>query len=158
MIINQKTKTEFEVLQNHLNRPLDKLDEWLVLFTGSFADCIAFIDNKKKQNMNKREQIIELYPDEEIIFAEGFDDAIIGVNTLNMRVAYSVSKSIEIVKNQFNDVELEPKEIEEGLSLEDKKDQMAWEHFDFNVRGSVFEGCPIWIEDEFLNDCCIKNS
>lgn len=108
--------------------------------------------------MNKREQIIELYPDEEIIFADGFDDAIIGVNTLNMRVAYSVSKSIEIVKNQFNDVELEPKEIEEGLSLEDKKDQMAWERFDFNVRGSVFEGCLIWIEDEFLNDCCIKNS
>lgn len=114
--------------------------------------------------MNKREQIIELYPDEEIIFADGFDDAIIGVNTLNMRVAYSVSKSIEIVKKQFDDVELEPKEIEEdndywnSLSLEDKKDQMAWEHFDFNVRGSVFEGCPIWIEDEFLNDCCIKNS
>jgi hypothetical protein len=49
MIINQKTKTEFEVLQNHLNRPLDKLDEWLVLFTGSFADCIAFIDNKKNK-------------------------------------------------------------------------------------------------------------
>ena len=77
--------------------------------------------------------IVENYYDEEILKADGFDDAVIGIEPGSMRLIYSVTKCINIL-------------IEEGMTQED-----AIEHFDFNVAGSyVGEKTPIWCYDMFL--------
>ena len=77
--------------------------------------------------------IVEYYYDEEILKADGFDDAVIGIEPGSMRLIYSVTRCIEIL-------------IEEGMTQED-----AIEHFDFNVAGSyVGEKTPIWCYDMFL--------
>ena len=77
--------------------------------------------------------IVENYYDEEILKADGFDDAVIGIEPGSMRLIYSVTRCIEIL-------------IEEGMTQED-----AIEHFDFNVAGSyVGEKTPIWCYDMFL--------
>ena len=78
-------------------------------------------------------EIIEYYQDEEILIADGFDDAVIGIDEKSMRLIYSVRKCIEIL-------------ITEGeMTLVD-----ALEHFTFNVSGSyVGEKTPIWCEDMF---------
>lgn len=82
------------------------------------------------------EQIFDRYPEEEFLIADGFDEAVIGVDdsTMNapMRLIYSVTKAIEIL-------------MAEGLTEED-----AWEHFDYNVQGSYMgEKTPIWCYDDF---------
>jgi len=41
------------------------------------------------------ERILENYPDEEFLKADGFDDAVIGYNCNNMVLIYSISKCIE---------------------------------------------------------------
>lgn len=78
-------------------------------------------------------KIIEYYGDEsEILMADGFDEAVIGIEESTMRLIYSVNRCIEIL-------------ILEGLSWED-----AIEHFDFNVKGAyVGEQTPIWCDDQF---------
>ena len=77
------------------------------------------------------EQIFETYPDERFLIATGFDDAIIGVDTNQMRLIYSVSKCIEILQKDMS------------------KDE-AWEYFYFNVSGAYMgEKTPIWCEDSF---------
>lgn len=79
------------------------------------------------------EEIVENYYDEEILKADGFDDAVIGIETGSMRLIYSVNRCVEIL-------------IQEGMTQED-----AIEHFDFNVAGSyVGEKTPIWCYDMFL--------
>lgn len=76
--------------------------------------------------------IIENYPEESFLIADGFDNAVIGVDQQSMRLIYSVSKCIEI--------------LTEDMSQED-----AIEHFEFNVSGSyVGEKTPIWCYDDFL--------
>lgn len=75
------------------------------------------------------ERILEVYPDEEFLKADGFDDAIIGVDENSMRLIYSVSRCIEIL-------------------CEDMSEEDALEHFDYNVRGSyVGDKTPIWCVD-----------
>lgn len=87
--------------------------------------------------MGKLQEIIDCYPDEMILKADGFDDAVIGIEVPSMRLVYSVSKCLEILREQMSD---EP-DFEETDPIE---------HFDFNVRGSyVGELTPIWVEDEF---------
>jgi len=77
------------------------------------------------------EQIFEMYEDEEILLADGFDDAIIGIDNKSMRLIYSVSKCLDI------------------LSL-DMSEEEAEEYFEFNVSGSyVGEKTPIWCYDNF---------
>jgi hypothetical protein len=79
------------------------------------------------------EEIVEYYPDEEILKADGFDDAVIGIEEGSMRLIYSVRRCIEILIT------------DEEMSLED-----ALEHFSYNVSGSyVGEKTPIWCEDMF---------
>jgi hypothetical protein len=78
--------------------------------------------------------IIEYYPDETFLIADGFDSAIIGVEIQSMRLIYSVTVCLEILIT------------EDEMSLED-----AIEYFEFNVRGSyVGEKTPIWCEDNYL--------
>ena len=78
--------------------------------------------------------LIEIYPDEELLIADGFDEAILGIEENTMRVIYSVSKCLEIIEA-------------EGMP-----EQEALEHFYFNVQGSyVGEKTPIFCFDEFRN-------
>jgi len=81
--------------------------------------------------MNILEQIIDRYPDEEFLKADGFDGAIIGVEEKTFRLIYSVNKCIKILMK--------------NMSRED-----ATEHFEYNTRGAyVGEKTPIWCEDDF---------
>ena len=73
------------------------------------------------------DRLLEYYQEEEILIADGFDEAIIGIEDTSMRLIYSIEKCIDTL-------------IAEGLSEED-----AIEHFEFNVRGSyVGKQTPIW--------------
>ena len=78
------------------------------------------------------EEIVEYYQDEEILKADGFDRAVIGIDSGNMKLIYSVKTCIEIL-------------VLDGMTMID-----AIEHFDYNVRGSyVGEKTPIWCDDMF---------
>ena len=77
-------------------------------------------------------EIVEYFYDDEILKADGFDDAVIGIDQNTMRLIYSVRKCIEIL-------------VLQGMSVED-----AIEYFDFNTKGSyVGEKTPIWCDDMF---------
>jgi hypothetical protein len=83
--------------------------------------------------MSMLEEIIDSFPDENILIADGFDDAVIGIEIPSMRIIYSVKRCIEIL-------------MDEGMNELD-----AIEHFDFNVSGAyVGEQTPIWCQDNFL--------
>jgi hypothetical protein len=80
-----------------------------------------------------RTEIIEkLENDEEnAIFYDGFDEAIIGLDLSSYRVIYSVKKCLEILCREMNEED-------------------AREHFEFNVVGGyVGEKTPIFCNDEF---------
>lgn len=66
-----------------------------------------------------KQYIIDNYSDEDILFADGFDDAIIGIDAVNFRVIYSVSKIIEILMS------------DDEMTYED-----AIEHYEYNIAGS----------------------
>ena len=75
------------------------------------------------------ESILEKYPDETFLKADGFDDAILGVDESSMRLIYSISKCIDIL-------------------MEDMSDEDALQHFYYNVSGSYMgEQTPIWCDD-----------
>ena len=77
------------------------------------------------------DKIVEWFPEDELLIADGFDDAIIGIDDNSMRLIYSVNKCIEILSKDMDEEE-------------------AVEYFDFNVRGSyVGEKTPIWCYDIF---------
>jgi len=97
--------------------------------------------------LNNREKIIEIIGDDtEVIFYDGFDDAIIGTAerlNLNPVVAYDLNKCIKIL---MKDMVVDDSELEDGQTAEDKKYEMAQEYFDYNVIGSwVGESTPIFI-------------
>jgi len=78
-------------------------------------------------------EIIEQYEDETFLKADGFDEAIIGVDENTMRLIYSVTKCIEILMRD--------------MSAED-----AMEYFSFNVSGGyVGEKTPIWCVDNLAS-------
>lgn len=76
------------------------------------------------------EKILEHFSEEEFLKADGFDDAIIGIEEGPMRLIYSTSKIIDIL-------------VKEGLTLED-----ALEHYYFNVQGGyVGKKTPVFCYD-----------
>ena len=76
-------------------------------------------------------QIIEQYQEEEFLTADGFDDAIIGVEETSMILIYSVSKCLKILEQDMTELE-------------------AMEYFTFNVSGAyVGKKTPIWCCDNF---------
>ncbi len=78
------------------------------------------------------EKILEWFPEEELLKADGFDDAIIGIDEVSMRLIYSCTKCVEIL-----------------MKRDKMSDEDAWEHFQFNVKGAyVGEKTPIWCSDE----------
>ena len=82
-----------------------------------------------QNKLTNREKILAFVPEEELLFADGFDDAIIGICTNSQRLVYSVQKSIEILKLTMSHEE-------------------AVEHFYFNVAGAdVGKQTPIWVEE-----------
>jgi len=79
--------------------------------------------------MNLLDKIIEHYYEEDLLKADGFDDAVIGIDYVNMRLIYSVKKVLDI--------------LSKDMSFED-----ALEYFEFNIQGSyVGEKTPIWCHD-----------
>ncbi len=80
----------------------------------------------KKRNIDI---VLDYYPDDNFLQADGYDGAIIGVN--NEKLVYSISKCIEILITR------------DGMS-----DEEAIEYFYFNSE-SAFVGnqTPIWVDD-----------
>jgi hypothetical protein len=77
---------------------------------------------------SKIEQIIELYPNEEFMFADGFDDAIIGVDENKGRIVYDVDEIINIL-------------MKDDMSVDD-----AFDFYYYNIAGSyVGENTPLFI-------------
>jgi hypothetical protein len=79
-----------------------------------------------------KNQIIELYGDHgvDLLFADGLDDAIIGICPSSFRIVYSRSKVIDIF-------------IADGMT-----DEEAEEYAEYNTFSAyVGEQTPIWVED-----------
>lgn len=77
-----------------------------------------------------KQHILEWFSDEELLFADGFDDAILGIDDHSMRIIYSVSKCIEIL-------------MADGMDEEE-----ALDYFYYNVHGAyVGEKTPIYCTD-----------
>lgn len=74
-------------------------------------------------------EIMEKYPDEEFLLADGFNEAVLGVDENSMRLIYSISKCINIL-------------------MEDMSEEDAFEYFYYNVSGAYMgEKTPIWCDD-----------
>ena len=81
--------------------------------------------------MSMLQDIIENYYEYDFLIADGFNDAIIGVDETSMRLIYSVRKCLEI--------------LQEYLDEED-----AIEYFEYNVSGAwMGDKTPIWCYDNF---------
>ena len=82
--------------------------------------------------MGKLETILDYLPDEMFVTIDGFDNAIIGVNTDNtpMRLVYSVPEMIECLMKQ-------------DMTLDD-----AIDYFEYNTRRSIpyVENAPILVD------------
>lgn len=52
--------------------------------------------------MSIREEIDELYPDEEFIFYEGYDSAILGVADKQMVIIYSMARIMRILMKEMS--------------------------------------------------------
>jgi hypothetical protein len=76
------------------------------------------------------EEIIEMYPEEEFLTADGFEDAIIGVEPNSMKIVYNRNKMITI------------------LCEEDEMEEIdAIEYLEFNTWNAyVGEKTPLFIE------------
>jgi hypothetical protein len=96
--------------------------------------------------MTKREQILEKYPEDNFVFADGLDEAIIGVDDDNMLIVYSTQKVLDIIHNE---TEVDEKDIEEWGGVEEAKRQIALEHFYYNIKGTKGNRFPIYIDDDF---------
>ena len=76
-------------------------------------------------------EILEIYSEEELLIADGFDEAVIGIDENSLRIIYSIKKCIEIL-------------------MKDMPEEDALEYFSYNVSGAyVGEKTPIWCEDNF---------
>jgi hypothetical protein len=76
----------------------------------------------------KIEIIKELYPDETFLIADGFDDAIIGVDDNNLKIVYDIDEVINIL-------------IRDGMEVDD-----AIEYYEYNIAGAyVGENTPSFI-------------
>jgi hypothetical protein len=82
--------------------------------------------------MNKREMIEELYAStEDVLFADGLDEAIIGFAENEWKVVYSKQKCVDYLHEV------------EGMDLED-----AIEFLDYNTFSAyVGSNTPIWVDD-----------
>lgn len=63
------------------------------------------------------DEILDAYPDGLFLKADGFDEAVIGLDKKRMRLIYSIEKIINILKR-------------------DMDEEDAWEYFYFNIEGA----------------------
>lgn len=83
--------------------------------------------------MNKLEEILENFPEDQFLKADGFDEAVIGLCYVSQRLIYSINKCIDIL------VEEHEMEYEEAL-----------DYFYYNTAGAyVGEQTPIYCLDNF---------
>jgi hypothetical protein len=76
------------------------------------------------------DKILEWYSDDELLKANGFDEAVIGIDDSSMRLIYSKNKCIEILCRDMNEED-------------------ANEYFEYNVKPAyVGEKTPIWCTDD----------
>lgn len=76
----------------------------------------------------KIDEIIELYPNDEFLFADGFDEAIIGVEEEGMRIVYDIGQIIRIL-------------MKDGMTTDD-----AYDFYHYNIVGSyVGEKTPLFV-------------
>ena len=72
-----------------------------------------------------------MYPEENFLRIEGFDDAVIGVEEITKRLVYSKSK---IMRQLIRSMDYET----------------AMQHFDYNIQGALdAESMPIIVNDMF---------
>ena len=101
----------------------------------SVVDCdvALLVYDEIPQDTSILDQIVENYPDDEILKADGLDGGIIGIEENSMRLVYSKSKVIEI------------------LMSEDMTEEDALEHYYYNIVGAyVGEKTPIFVEDTYI--------
>ena len=55
--------------------------------------------------MMTRQKILDHFPDEEFIFLDGFDDAIIGISGNDFKVVYSAHKILDILRKDMLEIE-----------------------------------------------------
>lgn len=79
------------------------------------------------------EQIVEQRGDEQLLQADGFEDACIGIDARESKLVYSVSKMLDILQER------------DGMTYED-----ALEHFEYNI-GCAYVGdkTPIFVYDNY---------
>jgi len=88
--------------------------------------------------MTKREIITEFYaPTDDVLFADGFDDAIIGFYENDWVVVYSRQKCVDILASEFSE--------EVGVS---NPEEVAREYLEYNTFSAyVGERTPLFIDD-----------
>ena len=88
--------------------------------------------------MTKREIITDFYAlTDDVLFADGFDDAIIGFNEEDWVVVYSRQKCVDILASEFSE--------EEGVS---DPHGVALEYLEYNTFSAyVGERTPLFIDD-----------
>ena len=79
--------------------------------------------------MDIREYIEEYASDQDVWFADGFDEAILGIDPLSGKVVYSRRKCIEAL-------------IEEGMDFED-----AIDFLELNTFNTYIGNTPIFVDD-----------
>jgi hypothetical protein len=95
-----------------------------------------------------REEVEELV-DEEAIFFVDLDSAIIGTAErcgMATVVCYDKDKAIQALMNTFTDNDLDEDEIADGVTIENKKYEMALEWFYYNTLGAyVGDYTPVFV-------------
>lgn len=87
----------------------------------------------EEEKSNLLEHIMEWYPDDQFIKADGLDDAIIGVDINDLRLIYSQRKVMDIL-----------------ISRDGMDEEEAHEYFMFNIHSAyVGDRTPIWCMDEY---------
>ena len=78
--------------------------------------------------------ILENWPDEQLVIADDFDEAVIGIDVVGERIIYSVQKVIDILMER------------DGM---DEQEAIDW--YEYNMQSTyVGEHTPIWCEDRFI--------
>ena len=82
--------------------------------------------------MGKRDLILEINDGErDLVFADGFDEAILGLTPNGERIIYSFSKAVEILTS-------------------DMTEEDAIEYLHFNTIYNDGEDMPIWVMDDMF--------
>ena len=108
--------------------PYIKSTPEIKMFDITEKDVASIIEFNQEKLIDS---IIERFPDDTFLKADGFDEAIIGVEENTGKLIYSMSKCLDILR-------------------QDMTEEDALEHFYYNVHGSyVGDQTPIWCFDYF---------